>query len=127
MSTVPKPTSAPCGPDVATGHMARALREGSNLSLQDVAEAVGIPASDYHAFELGHYRLPPPTLLELASFHGINVEGLLLPVVQLPPLPDAAAPLEAQLLSLFTQLDLDARCRCIEFLEQLVASLTRSE
>ena len=55
----------------------RNLREDSDLTQQQVGEAINVPQRTYAYYESGQRMLPPRVLCALADFYKVSVDYLL--------------------------------------------------
>lgn len=63
--------------DVAIGEELKAMREARNLSLQYVAERVGITRQSVHAYEQGRSSISVQNLIKICDIYGVQYFELL--------------------------------------------------
>lgn len=61
----------------------KALRKKQKLTIQDVAETLGIPKSTYRQYEAGERNMKPETLIQVSEFFGVPIDEIFLH--RLPP------------------------------------------
>ena len=63
--------------DIAIGEELKALREARKLSLQSVAERVGITRQSVHAYEQGRASISVQNLIKICDIYGVKYFELL--------------------------------------------------
>ncbi len=56
----------------------KAIREAQHLTQRDVAEALQMPANNYHQYETGKRRMKPEILISMAKFFDVPIDEILM-------------------------------------------------
>ena len=63
--------------DVALGEVLKKYRETADLTLQEVADKIGVASQNIHKHELGLTAIPLQQLIELAKVYGVTIYDVL--------------------------------------------------